>query len=64
MTKILRYPDLVDRGVVRNRTQLGRLIKNHDFPSPISLGANSRGWFEDEVDAWLQSRRELAEAQS
>lgn len=30
------------------------------FPKPIRLGANSTGWFEDEVLAWLESRRVTA----
>ena len=27
-----------------------------DFPAPVQTGANSVGWFEDEVIAWQQSR--------
>ena len=27
-----------------------------DFPAPVQIGANSVGWFEDEVIAWQKSR--------
>ena len=28
-----------------------------DFPEKIQLGPNAVGWFEDEIDAWLERRR-------
>jgi predicted DNA-binding transcriptional regulator AlpA len=28
-----------------------------DFPRPLILGPNSIGWFEDEIDAWLNTRQ-------
>lgn len=36
-----------------------RKLKNpaENFPRPVELGPNSTGWFEDEVEAWLESRR-------
>ena len=27
-----------------------------DFPAPIQIGANSTGWFEDEVIKWQENR--------
>ena len=27
-----------------------------DFPAAVSLGPNATGWFEDELDDWLESR--------
>jgi prophage regulatory protein len=33
-----------------------RKYKAGDFPEPVRLGANSVGWYEDEVAAWIQSR--------
>ena len=27
-----------------------------DFPAPRILGANSTGFYEDEIDAWIESR--------
>ena len=29
---------------------------NDEFPAPIILGANSTGFYEDEIDAWIESR--------
>ena len=59
-TKYLRYPDLVERQIVNNRTTLQRWIRNYDFPTGILLGPNSRA---DQVEAWLEARaaeREVA----
>jgi hypothetical protein len=55
--KILSYADLKTNGIVNNRTQLGRLIENHDFPSGFLLSANSRRWTEPEIAEWLDIRR-------
>ena len=48
---------------VRERTGYGRTmlwIKGRDpddpFPSPIQLGPNSIGYFEDEISRWLETR--------
>ena len=27
-----------------------------DFPAPVQIGANSTGWFEDEIIEWQESR--------
>ncbi len=62
-TKYLRYPDLVERQIVNNRTTLQRWIHNYDFPTGILLGPNSRAWSADQVEAWLAARvveREVA----
>ena len=54
--KLLRFKDLVERGIVRNWTTLMRLIREQGFPEGILIGPNSRAWPEDEVDAWVASR--------
>ncbi len=54
--KLLRFYDLTDRGIVRNRVTLGRWIKYRGFPAGILLGPNTRAWPEDEVDVWLAAR--------
>ncbi len=48
---------------VRERTGLGRTSvwsKSRDpsdpFPSPVQIGANSIGYFEDEINEWLENR--------
>ncbi len=56
MTKLLRYPDLVERGIFRNRTTLYRWIAQGRFPAGIKLGRNTRVWREDQVEAWLAAQ--------
>ena len=36
--------------------QIWRLRQAHRFPEPISLGANSRGFLQNEIDAWIEAR--------
>lgn len=55
MTKLLRYQDLVDRGIVRNRTTLMRWQKI-GFPEGILIGPNSRAWTQESIDKWLAER--------
>jgi predicted DNA-binding transcriptional regulator AlpA len=54
--QLIRFRDLQERGIVENWPQLKRLVDNQNFPSGLYLGPNSRAWFEDEVDAWLDAR--------
>ena len=46
----------VDRLVPKSRVQRWRDIKAGKFPAPVEIGANKLGWFEDEIQAWLESR--------
>jgi len=62
--RVIRIRTLVARLGICRSTIYSRLSKSspyHDpsFPRPVKLGANSVGWFEDEVDCWLSSRAEL-----
>ncbi len=54
--KLLRYRDLVDRGIVSNRMTLHRWIVGNDFPKPIKIGPNSIAWRVDDVESWLAER--------
>ena len=56
MTKLLRFRDLQDRGVIANWPSLKRRIKKDGFPPGRMLGPNTRAWTEAEVDAWIKSR--------
>ena len=38
------------------RVQIWRNIQAGTFVAPLELGPNSIGWYEDEIDAWLESR--------
>jgi len=53
---MLRFPDLVARGIFNSRMTLKRAIDAQDFPPGILLTPNSRAWREDEVEAWIASR--------
>ena len=39
-----------------SRVQRWRMIREGSFPAPVELSPNKLGWFEDEIDAWLESR--------
>ena len=56
MRKRLRYRDLKERGVVKNRPTLQNWIRDRGFPPGQLTGPNSRTWGEAEVEAWLAGR--------
>ena len=56
MTRLLRFSDLNERGIVNSWAQLKRLKQLHGFPPGQMLSPNVRVWSEAEVDAWLKSR--------
>jgi predicted DNA-binding transcriptional regulator AlpA len=55
IAKHLRFPDLVDAGIVANRVTLARMIKS-GFPPGRLLGPNTRAWTEIEIQTWLDAR--------
>lgn len=55
---LLRFTDLHDRGIVRNRQQLLNLTRYSGFPAGWLLSPNARVWDAEDVEAWLESRRE------
>ena len=52
--KIIRRPDLKGKTGLTDRT-IDRMEAAGEFPQRVKLSANSIGWFEDEVDAWLEA---------
>ena len=56
MRKRLRYRDLKERGIVRNRPTLSNWIRDRGFPPGQLTGPNSRTWEEDAVVAWIAAR--------
>ena len=54
--RFYRFSDLVERGIVRSRTGVTRLQRDHDFPMTVKLGPNTAAWPADEVDSWCQAR--------
>jgi predicted DNA-binding transcriptional regulator AlpA len=55
MRSILRFNDLVERGICRSRMTLHRMRKDPEFPVAVEI-AGGIGFFEDEINAWLESR--------
>ncbi len=56
-TRIIRLPE-VQEMVGLSRTQVWRLERDGIFPNRVRLGARSVGWLSDEIEAWVESRRE------
>jgi predicted DNA-binding transcriptional regulator AlpA len=54
--KLIRYNDLVAKGVVNSRMTLKRLIDRQGFPTGRLITPNSRAWEEEDVDAWITAR--------
>lgn len=57
--RILRW-EKVHQRVARSRTQVWRDIRASKFPAPVKLGPNSVGWYEDEIDAWIEARARVS----
>ena len=52
---ILRIKDVMQITTL-SRTTLYRLMGRGDFPPPLKLGPNARGWRRSEVEAWVENR--------
>jgi predicted DNA-binding transcriptional regulator AlpA len=53
---------VMDRTGIKGRSTVWRKVRDGSLPAPIVTGANSRRWFEDEIDAWLASRPRVSYA--
>ena len=53
---IIRGYKRVGERVGKSRAQICRDIKAGKFPAPIVLGPNAVGWFENEIEDWLETR--------
>ena len=58
--KVLRFADLKAAGIVTNWPQLKRLVDSRGFPGGYLLSPGCRVWDPDQVQAWLQTRREAS----
>ncbi len=52
---MLRPPEVM-KCTGLSRTTLWRRVRAGTFPAPTELGANSIGWPESEITAWLANR--------
>lgn len=55
--KIIRFKDLQNKIGKISRSSVDRWEKTNYFPKRVSLGLNSMGWYEDEVDEWINDRK-------
>ena len=53
--RILRLPQVMDK-VSLGRDSVYKGGREGWFPKPIKLGERASGWFEDEIDAFLEKR--------
>lgn len=60
--RILRLRQVIQR-IGLKRDSIYRGARENWFPKPIKLGERASGWFEDEVDAWLQQRADERDGQ-
>ncbi|MEX2575437.1 MAG: AlpA family phage regulatory protein [Halofilum sp. (in: g-proteobacteria)] len=56
--RILRRPE-VERLTGRSRTAIYEEMKTGNFPSSVRIGARAVGWFESDVQAWIESRERV-----
>jgi predicted DNA-binding transcriptional regulator AlpA len=62
--KIIRHPELKPRyGIDYSYQHCSRLGAIGRFPKKVRLSYRCVGWFEDEIEAWLEERR-LAAAEA
>jgi prophage regulatory protein len=54
--RILRKPAVLAKTGLSYPT-IYRHIQAGTFPQQVELGPNSVGWIEEEIDAWIASRR-------
>jgi len=55
MQTIIRKPRVAEKTGCSGRT-IDRLEANGEFPQRVQLGVNSVGWYESEVDEWIDTR--------
>jgi prophage regulatory protein len=53
--KVMRLNEVMERTGL-SRSSIYQKISEKNFPTQISLSANSVGWIESEVEAWIVDR--------
>jgi len=56
--RLLRKPEVLARLGIK-KTQLDEAIRDGRFPAPTKIleGGRAEGWFSDEIEAYVESRR-------
>jgi predicted DNA-binding transcriptional regulator AlpA len=62
--KLYRFADLKEAQVCSSWPQLRRLIDGQGFPPGYLLGPATRVWDAEEIEGWLQGRREASAARA
>lgn len=60
-TKTVIRLDAVKSKTNLSKSTIYRLEAESDFPKRVRLGANSTGWYADEIDAWLENRPRVSD---
>ena len=55
LPKIVRTSEVLEATGL-SRTTLWRLVNSGDFPQPLKLSSQARGWRIEDVEAWLEAR--------
>lgn len=58
-TRLLRLPEVIHR-VGLSRTTIYAMIAAGEFPRQITIGPRSVAWCQDDLDAWIESKRQTA----
>jgi len=58
--RILRRPQ-VEQKVGLRRSHIYQLMREKKFPQSVPLGLRAVGWYSDEIDVWIVSRRKSCE---
>lgn len=56
--RVLRLPAVIAKAGI-GRDSIYRGAREGWFPKPVKLSERASGWFEDEIDAYLESRAAL-----
>jgi prophage regulatory protein len=55
--RLVSWKELRERfGIPYSRTHVGRLENGGKFPKRLALGECRVAWYEDEIEAWIESR--------
>jgi predicted DNA-binding transcriptional regulator AlpA len=56
--RLIRQPEVLRRVGIK-KSQLDEAIKDRRFPPPTTIldGGRAQSWLEDEIDAYIESRR-------
>ena len=61
MTKISRLPEVLER-TGNKRSTWFNMIRRGEAPAPIKISERLNGWYDHEIDAWIEARRAQRES--